>query len=250
MSQRVIGVIPARLNSTRLPRKMLREICGKALVVHVFEAAARCTLLHELVVATDAEEIRTACLRAGIPVMMTSPEHTSGTDRLHEVANAKPADVYVNVQGDEPLIEPAHLERLVTPFGTDPTVQVTTLRVPIPAAEAQNPNVVKVVCSGQGRAIYFSRCPIPHDRDGRGDVQYYKHLGLYAYRRDALSLFHRLPPTPLERTERLEQLRLLENGVSILVGDAPFDTVGVDTEADLERVQRILAERGGLRTAA
>lgn len=245
-SIRVMGVIPARLNSTRLPRKVLREICGKPLVEHVYEAAARCTLLNELIVATDAPEVESTCQRADIPVIMTSPTHPSGTDRLFEVATMRHADVYVNIQGDEPLIEPAHLDQLVRPFLDDTDTEVTTLRVPITAEQAQNPNCVKVICDTTGRAIYFSRWAIPFDRDQRNDVRYFKHLGLYAYRRDMLQAFHRLPPSDLEMAERLEQLRLLENGFSLLVLDAPFDTVGVDTEEDLRRVELILSTRARL----
>lgn len=237
---RVLGVIPARLNSTRLPRKVLRMICGKPMVQHVYERARRCQKLDELVVATDADEVVNACRRAAIPVEMTSPEHPSGTDRLFEVMGRHDAEILVNIQGDEPLLEPAHLDALVSPFEAEPQTLVSTLRIAITAEEAKNPNVVKVVCDARRNALYFSRWPVPYDRDGKQPVQYFKHLGLYAYRRSAVELFHSLPPSKLELAERLEQLRFLEHGVPIRVADAPFATVGVDTEDDLRIVERIL----------
>jgi 3-deoxy-manno-octulosonate cytidylyltransferase (CMP-KDO synthetase) len=239
---RVLGVIPARLNSTRLPRKVLRLICGKPMVQHVYERARLCRALDQLVVATDADEVAAACRRAAIPVEMTSPHHASGSDRLFEVMGRRDAEIIVNIQGDEPLLEPSHVDSLLRPFD-QPDVQVSTLRVAIDAAEAQNPNAVKVVCDAAGRALYFSRSVVPYDRDASGDIQYFKHLGFYAYRRDALQLFHRLPPSRLEQAERLEQLRFLENGVAIHVADAPVATVGVDTEDDLRRVEEILRQR-------
>jgi 3-deoxy-manno-octulosonate cytidylyltransferase (CMP-KDO synthetase) len=239
---RVLGVIPARLNSTRLPRKVLRTICGKPMVQHVYERAWLCRTLDQLVVATDADEVADVCRRAGIPVEMTSPHHASGSDRLFEVMGRRDAEIVVNIQGDEPLLEPGHVDSLLRPFD-EPHVQVSTLRIAMTAAEAQNPNAVKVVCDATGRALYFSRSVIPYDRDAKGDVRYFKHLGFYAYRRDALELFHRLPPSRLEQAERLEQLRFLENGVSIHVADAPAATVGVDTEDDLRRVEEIVRRR-------
>ncbi len=230
-----MGVIPARLDSTRLPGKALRLIAGKPMLHWVYQNARQSPLLTELVVATDSEEIYNSCARASIPVTMTG-KHPSGGDRLHEVMGRTDADIYVNVQGDEPTLRADHLELLLEPFGGSTNAQVTTLKVAISDEAARDPNNVKVVTDHAGRALYFSRHAIPFDRDGTGDVQHFKHIGLYAYTRDALALFHRLPQSTLEMTERLEQLRLLENGVPIHVAETLHDTVGVDTEADLQRV--------------
>lgn len=245
MSQRwsVLGVIPARLNSTRLPRKVLREICGRPMVQHVYERARQCSWLTDLVVATDSLEVAEVCRRHEIPVEMTSPDHPSGTDRLHEVMKRRDAEIFVNIQGDEPLIDPAHIDALLQPFANEPQTQVSTLRIAITPEEAKNPNVVKVVCDVYGNALYFSRWPIPFDRDGKEPVTYFKHMGLYAYRRDALALFNSLPPSNLEQVERLEQLRFLENGVRIRVAETSIATVGVDTENDLRAVEQILFAR-------
>ena len=238
----VLGVIPARLASTRLPRKVLRMVAGRPLLAWVVEAAQACPLLDRILVAVDSEEVATLCRQQGWPYEITSPTLPSGTDRLHAVASLYPAAIYVNIQGDEPLLTPAHLAALLHPF-SNPAVDVTTLRVPCPPAEIANPNVVKVVTANTGRALYFSRAPIPFDRDRTAIFPYWKHLGLYAYRAAALARFAALPPSPLEQIERLEQLRLLENGLSLHVTDAPSDTIGVDTEADLHHVEQILLAR-------
>ncbi|MEK7386794.1 MAG: 3-deoxy-manno-octulosonate cytidylyltransferase [candidate division NC10 bacterium] len=231
-----LGVIPARLASTRLPRKVLREIAGRPLIVRVYEAAKRSRDLAEVLVATDAQEVVDACARFRVPAAMTSADHPSGTDRVWEVAQTRAADMYVNIQGDEPLITPGHIARLVTPFRERPDTQVTTLKIRLLPEEVDNPNVNKVVCAADGRALYFSKYPVPYDRDGRGVVRY-KHIGLYAYRRAALEAFHRLSPSPLEQTEKLEQLRFLENGIPITVVETDEPTIGVDTEADLRAVE-------------
>jgi 3-deoxy-manno-octulosonate cytidylyltransferase (CMP-KDO synthetase) len=231
-----LGVIPARLQSTRLPRKVLREIAGRPLIVRVYEAAKRSRDLAEVLVATDAQEVVDACARFRVPTVMTSPDHPSGTDRVWEVAQTRAADVYVNIQGDEPLITPSHIARLVAPFRDRPDTQVSTLKIRLLPEEADNPNVNKVVSAADGRALYFSKYPIPYDRDGRGVVRF-KHVGLYAYRRAALEAFHRLPPSPLEQTEKLEQLRFLEHGIPIVVVETDEPTIGVDTEADLRAVE-------------
>lgn len=234
---RVLGVIPARLASTRLPRKVLREIAGMPMVIHVWRRAQRCPELASALVATDSEEVVAACRAHGAPAVMTSAAHRSGTDRMWEVAQSHPADVYVNIQGDEPLLSPRHIEGLVAPFLADPTVQVTTLKIRATAEEARSPNVNKVVTTVGGDALYFSRNPIPYDRDGAGEVVYWKHVGLYAFRRNALETFHRLPPSSLERAENLEQLRLLEHGIPIRVTETDEPTIGVDTEEDLQAVE-------------
>ncbi|MBI4589704.1 MAG: 3-deoxy-manno-octulosonate cytidylyltransferase [Candidatus Rokubacteria bacterium] len=233
----VLGVIPARLTSTRLPRKVLREIAGTPMVCHVFRRARQSPFLSDLLVATDSDEVVEACRRFGIPAVTTSPEHPSGTDRIWEVSRARAADLYVNIQGDEPLITPGHIRALVEPFQRRPDTQVVTLKIHATRAEAASPDVNKVVTDLRGNALYFSRHPIPYDRDRTGAVTYWKHIGLYAYRREALESFHRFPPSALETAERLEQLRFLENGIPIHVVETTEPTIGVDTEADLRAVE-------------
>jgi 3-deoxy-manno-octulosonate cytidylyltransferase (CMP-KDO synthetase) len=235
---KTVAVIPARLASTRLPRKMLREIAGEPLIVWVYRAVERCAGLDAIVVATDSDEILRCCQGRGIPVHLTSPAHRSGTERAHEISNLLQADVYLNIQGDEPLTRPEHIESLLAVM-RGPEVDVGTLKTPAAAIDVDNPGAVKVVVDTSGRALYFSRATIPHDRDGI-QPRYYKHLGLYAHTKRALDMFISWPESPLERTERLEQLRFLENGVPIYVAETPFDTVGVDTEEDLRRVEEIL----------
>ncbi|MGH7275722.1 MAG: 3-deoxy-manno-octulosonate cytidylyltransferase, partial [Candidatus Rokuibacteriota bacterium] len=180
MSQRLtaLGVIPARLASTRLPRKVLREIAGKPLIVHVWEAAKRSPELADVLVATDAPEVVAACARFAVPAVLTSAEHPSGTDRVWEIAQSRAADVYVNIQGDEPLVTSGHLQLLVAPFQRRPETQVSTLCIRATAEELPKPSVNKVVRDAEGRALYFSKYPIPYDRDGIHPVRY-KHVGLY-----------------------------------------------------------------------
>lgn len=240
----VLGVIPARLSSTRLPRKVLREIAGRPLVLRVYDAARRSPHLHDVLIATDSSEVADVCARHGASVVMTSPDHPSGTDRVWEVAQQRGADVYVNIQGDEPLLTPGHIERLVTPFSREPETQVTTLCIRATDDELPKPTVNKVVVGVDGYALYFSKYPIPFDRDGRGTVRY-RHVGLYAYRRRALEAFHALAPSPLERTEGLEQLRLLEHGIRIRVVETDEPTIGVDTEDDVRAVEAWLAAHRG-----
>jgi 3-deoxy-manno-octulosonate cytidylyltransferase (CMP-KDO synthetase) len=235
---KVVAVIPARLASTRLPRKMLREIAGEPLLAWVYQAVRRCPLLDEVVVATDSDEILRVCQERGFQARMTSAAHRSGTERAHEISTVIPADVYLNVQGDEPLTRPEHIESLLEVMRGQ-AVEVGTLKTGAAEIDVNNPSAVKVVTDASGRALYFSRATIPFDRDAT-KPQYYKHLGFYGYRKNALDKFVSWPESPLERTERLEQLRFLENGVPIFVGETPFDTVGVDTEEDLRRVEYIL----------
>jgi 3-deoxy-manno-octulosonate cytidylyltransferase (CMP-KDO synthetase) len=237
MTPRVLGVIPARLESSRLPGKPLRAICGRPMIAWVYDNARQAACLDHLLVATDSPEIESYCRAQGIPAMMTSREHRSGTDRLAEVMAKMPAAIYVNIQGDEPMITSDHLERLLRPFNQEPATQVSTLKVGIDGETALDRNVVKVVTDLAGRALYFSRARIPFDRDGAGPVQYFKHQGFYAFSAAALATFHHLPPSPLEKVEKLEQLRFLENGIDIAVMETPHDTVGVDTEEDLRRVE-------------
>lgn len=235
---KVVAVIPARLASTRLPRKMLREIAGQPLLAWVYRGVQKCASLSEVVVATDSDEILRFCQQHGIAVRMTSASHRSGTERVHEVSTMIPADVYLNVQGDEPLTRPEHIESLIAVM-QEPSVEVGTLKTPAAEIDVNNPSAVKVVTDAAGKALYFSRATIPFDRDGAGP-RYYKHLGFYGYRRDALQRFVGWPESSLECSERLEQLRFLENGVAIYVAETPFDTVGVDTEEDVQRVEEII----------
>jgi 3-deoxy-manno-octulosonate cytidylyltransferase (CMP-KDO synthetase) len=238
----VLGVIPARLASTRLPRKALRDIAGRPMVVRVWEAARRSPHLTDVLVATDSDEIVEACHGHHVPAVLTDPGHASGTDRVWEVAQGRAADVYVNIQGDYPTVTPGHIAALVEPFVRLPDTQVTTLRIRATPEEAASPTVNKVVCNADDNALYFSKYPIPYDRDGIGVVRY-KHIGLYAYRRVALEQFHRLPPSPLERAEALEQLRFLEADIPILAIETTESIIGVDVEEDLREVQAIFAAR-------
>jgi 3-deoxy-manno-octulosonate cytidylyltransferase (CMP-KDO synthetase) len=240
-STRILGVIPARLASTRLPRKILRVIAGKPLLAWVVEAARACPQFSQVLVATDSGEVVDLCRKLNIGVELTAPELPSGTDRVHAVAQLHDADIYVNIQGDEPTLTPAFFPPLLALFDR-PEVEVATLAVPCPPDEFADSNAVKVVTSLDGRALYFSRATIPFDRDGAVFAGYRKHLGIYAYRKAALERFAVLPPSLLERTERLEQLRFLENGIALYVAEAPADTIGVDTEADLLRAEAALKE--------
>jgi 3-deoxy-manno-octulosonate cytidylyltransferase (CMP-KDO synthetase) len=237
-SPKAIAVIPARLASTRMPRKMLREIAGKPLIGVVYEAVRSSPLLSDVIVATDSKEILTVCNDQGWKAQMTSPAHRSGTERVHEVSNRESAEIYINVQGDEPLTRRGHIAKLLQVM-QNPEAQVGTLMTASAEIDIPNPNAVKVVTDLNGRALYFSRATIPFDRDGMRP-RYFKHLGFYAYRKTALDRFVTLPESPLEKSERLEQLRFLENGIPIYVGETPYDSVGVDTEEDLERVIQIM----------
>jgi len=239
----ILGVIPARLQSTRLPRKVLREIGGVPMVVYVFRRAQGCRLLSDLLVATDSEEVVEACHAFHVPAVMTSSAHRSGTDRVWEVSRARVADVYVNIQGDEPLVTTGHIESLVRPFLNEPEVQVTTLKIRATPEEVPTHTANKVVTDRHGDALYFSRLPIPCDRDERGDVVYWKHIGMYAYRRPVLEVYHSLPPSMLEQAEQLEQLRLLEHGIPIRVLETREATIGVDTEEDFKAVVALVASR-------
>jgi 3-deoxy-manno-octulosonate cytidylyltransferase (CMP-KDO synthetase) len=238
---RAIAVIPARMGSTRLPRKMLLEIEGKPLIGIVYQAVRSSPLLADVIVATDSEEIAETCRRNGWNARMTSPKHRNGTERVHEISKAIPADIYVNVQGDEPLVRAEQIAKLLE-LMRDPDQQVGTLMTRAADIDVPNPSAVKVVTDLKGRALYFSRAIIPFDRDG-SKPRYFKHLGIYAYRKDALERFVALPESELEKAERLEQLRFLENGVAIYVAETPHDSIGVDTEEDLQRVLGILRER-------
>lgn len=237
---KVIAVIPARLASMRLRQKMLREINGRPLAVWVYQAVRSSPLLEDVIIATDSEEIVEACRKHSCNARMTSSAHRSGTERVHEISQSVAAEVYINVQGDEPMIRADHIAALIE-LMKDSHVPVGTLKTPAAPEDIPNPNAVKVVTDMTGRALYFSRSTVPYDRDG-SYPRYFKHLGIYAYRKPALDRFVGLPESTLERAERLEQLRFLENGIPIYAAETPYDSVGVDTEEDFARVQEILTK--------
>jgi 3-deoxy-D-manno-octulosonate cytidylyltransferase len=232
---KTVGIIPARYASVRFPGKPLALLAGKPMILHVLEAARGARRLDSALVATDDERIAAAVRGAGGEAILTSPEAASGTDRLAEAAIAIPADVYVNIQGDEPMMSPDNVDRAVAMLLAAPGRGIATLAIPMPAADAADPNAVKVAVAHDGRALYFSRSPIPYFR--QGEPAYRKHLGLYAYRAETLRAIAALPPSPLERAESLEQLRWLEAGHAIWVGEAATDSIGVDTPADLARAE-------------
>jgi 3-deoxy-manno-octulosonate cytidylyltransferase (CMP-KDO synthetase) len=242
-SVHTLAVIPARLASTLLPRKVLRDIAGKPMLQWIMEAALTAPRLDRVVIATDSDEVIALAREHGWEAMMTSPDLQSGSDRVHAVSQKIASEIVVNVQGDEPMLRPAHIDALLAPFDRpEIDAQVTTLWTPCTPEEIADPNAVKVVLAEDGRALYFSRATIPFDRDHTGGIVYRKHLGLYAYRRAALERFAKLPPHPLETTERLEQLRLLAHDIPIYVEQTPHTTIGVDTEADLARVAKLLVD--------
>lgn len=241
---RTLCVIPARYASTRLPGKPLADICGKPMICRVLERASRAQKPEKVIVATDDERIYDVVRAEGGEAILTRADHPTGTDRLAEVAEAYPeVDLIVNVQGDEPLIKPSVIDDLIAPFEMDENLPMATVMVRMDdAAEQLNPNNVKVIVDKLGYALYFSRSLVPYPRAAAGPV--YKHIGIYAYRRDFLLRYARLEPTPLERAESLEQLRALENGYGIRVLETDCRFVGVDTPEDLALVNKIYREQG------
>jgi 3-deoxy-manno-octulosonate cytidylyltransferase (CMP-KDO synthetase) len=238
---KIVAVIPARYASTRFPGKPLADLGGRPLIEHVYRRVSECRAVGTVVVATDDERILRAVEAFQGRVQMTNAAHVSGTDRVAEVARALDCELVINVQGDEPLIEAAMIDEALQPFG-DPTLQMGTLRRRIEdPAELASPNVTKVVVTRDGNALYFSRTPIPYRRDAGAPLEAWKHVGLYVYRRKFLLEFSRMAPTTLERLEALEQLRALEHGVRIAVVETRYNTLGVDTPEDLEKVRRLLA---------
>jgi len=240
---RCYGIIPARYGSTRFPGKPLADILGKPMFWHVFNRASRCNEIHQVVLATDDKRIVSAAKTLDVPVVMTRSDHASGTDRVLEAAeklNVPENAVVVNIQGDEPAHEPAMLTELVLPF-SDPNVKVSTLAHKIDPDEAKNPDRVKVVLAKDNRALYFSRAPIPYSSDLQKN-KLYGHIGLYAFRMNILRKFVELGPSLLEITEKLEQLRLLENGIPIHVVITNYKSMGVDRPEDIETVTRILEQ--------
>jgi len=238
---KTIAVIPARLGSTRLPRKMLREIAGEALIARVYRGVQSCALLANVIVATDSEEILNFCESKGFHARLTSAACRNGTERVYEISNSTAADIYVNVQGDELLARSEHITALLAAMN-DSEIQVGTLKTPASPDDLRNPNAVKVVTGNSGRSLYFSRATIPYDRDGV-KPEYFKHLGFYAYRKSALERYCALPESPLEQSERLEQLRFLENGIPIQVAETLYDTIRVDTEEDVRKAEELLRRR-------
>lgn len=237
---RILGVIPARFASSRFPGKALAVIAGKPMLQHVYERALQSRYLTDVVIATDDERIASAARAFRASVRMTREDHLSGTDRVAEVASADRAGLIVNIQGDEPLIDPAAIDAAILAMLDDEETAMGTLKKRIEdPAEIDNPNVVKVVTDLRGRAIYFSRSPIPHVRHAADTMTRFKHIGLYVYRRELLLAYSDLPVGPLERAERLEQLRALENGHGIRVVETEYESLGVDTPEDLERVSKL-----------
>ncbi len=254
---RTIGIIPARYASTRLPGKALALIAGEPMVWHVYCRAGEAQSLERVIVATDDERIRQAVLDRGGEAVLTRGDHVSGTDRLAEVAVGLDCDLVVNIQGDEPLMEPAVIDTAVAPFLTEPDLRMSTAATPIRSAqEYRDPAAVKVVLDERGDALYFSRAPLPYfrlDSAGEGSDNAFrdpatgltalKHLGLYVYRRETLLWLSGLPPTALERAEKLEQLRALGNGCPIRVVVVDYSPVGVDTPEDLNRVRELMNDK-------
>jgi len=235
---KVIGIIPARLAAVRLPNKPLLDIAGKPMIQRVWERSRAAAGLHDLLVATPDPEIVAAVEAFGGSAVLTSDRHRSGTDRLAEAAaNLEEAEIIVNIQGDEPLIEADCIDRAIAPLRVDRRLPMTSLMCPCPPEELDNPATVKVVCDRAGEALYFSRARIPFPRNPEGRAIVMQHIGLYAYRRDFLLRFAALPPTPLEQTESLEQLRVLEHGYSIRMVEVARAPLSVDTPDDLERVR-------------
>ncbi|HEY1182890.1 MAG TPA: 3-deoxy-manno-octulosonate cytidylyltransferase [Bryobacteraceae bacterium] len=238
MPRKILGVIPARFGSTRFPGKVLALLSSKTVLQHVYERACQSRYLSSVIVATDDQRVYEAARGFGANVRMTRADHISGTDRVAEVASTEESAVVVNIQGDEPLIDPAAIDAAILPVVHDTDVVMATLKKKIEdPREIADPNVVKVVTNHAGDAIYFSRCAIPYARE-QGGV-WFKHIGLYVYRRDFLLAYSQLPVGPLERAERLEQLRALENGYPIRVIETEYESLGVDTPEDLERVSRL-----------
>ena len=247
----VLAVVPARYASTRFPGKPLAPIAGRPMIHHVVERVRKAKLVSRVVVATDDARIKSAVEAFGAEAILTRADHANGTDRVAEVAARVTAEIYVNVQGDEPLIDSETVDAVIAAMLEDESVQIATPCVAIEEPkDIMDPNVVKVVRDFDGNGIYFSRAPIPWVRDTNANVkaQHWKHLGLYGYRREALLEYQTLPPGDLERVEQLEQLRWLENGFRIRVAETDYDAVSVDVPSDIERVEKLL--RAGPASAA
>ena len=241
----IVAIIPARYGSSRLPGKPLIDLCGRPMIQHVYERAKKAKLVGRVIVAADDERVVEAVRAFHGEVVMTPPDVRSGSDRAAIVARSIPdASIVVNVQGDEPLIEPAMIDEAVQPLAEDRTLLVGTLVRRIDTSEELvNPNIVKVVLDAQGFAMYFSRSPIPHNRDDQSPGIRYKHIGLYVFQREFLLKFASLPEMALERAEKLEQLRVLEHGYRIKATVTKYDSIPVDTREDAERVRALLLRK-------
>jgi 3-deoxy-manno-octulosonate cytidylyltransferase (CMP-KDO synthetase) len=238
----VLAIIPARYQSTRLPGKALLEIDGRPMIEHVYRRAMAARSIDGVVVATDDLRILSAVERFGGAALLTSPSHPSATDRLAELAISLRCSLIVNIQGDEPMLDPGVIDATVAAMLQDASIEMATAARPVRPGELSNPHVVKVVTDQHGFALYFSRAPIPFGRDGSAADLARAHIGLYVYRREVLLHLAQLAPSPLERAEALEQLRALEHGIRIKVVDTTYESLGVDTPEDLERVRNLVKE--------
>lgn len=244
---KVVGIIPARYNSSRFKGKALADICGRPMIQYVYEGAKKAKLIDDLIVATDDRRIYNTVIKFGGKAVLTKI-HSSGTDRIAEAAGKIKADIIVNIQGDEPLISSRMIDSAVSHFKKDKKAVMGTMKKDIASIEESlNPNIVKVITDKDNNAIYFSRLPIPFLRDENSKSKvpkksYYKHIGLYLYRRAFLLKFSKMKQTPLEKMERLEQLRALENGYKIKVYETEYDTIGVDTLEDLKQVKKMICK--------
>jgi 3-deoxy-manno-octulosonate cytidylyltransferase (CMP-KDO synthetase) len=235
----IVGIIPARYGSTRFPGKALAMIKGKPMIQHVYENASESELLEKVIVATDDKRIYNTVFDFGGNVEMTLSKHKSGTDRVGEIAKWLNCDIIVNIQGDEPFIDPRNIDRSIRPLLADKTLNVSTLCIRIRNQEdINNPNIVKVIFDKLKLALFFSRSPIPYNRKNVKNINYYKHIGLYVYRRDYLLKLTRTKQTKSEIAEQLEQLRILESGEKIKVAETKIDSVSIDTEEDLKNLLR------------
>ena len=240
---KILGIIPVRLASTRLPGKPLIDICGKSMIQRVYEQAKKSHILNDVVVAADDNKIIENVKSFGGKAILTSKKHKSGTDRICEVLESYRCDIAVNIQGDEPMISPYDIDRAIKPMLKDKMIDVSTLAIRIyDAEEISDPNNVKVVFGDNRIALYFSRSAIPYNRDSQENIKYYKHIGLYVYRYKVLQEFRNLKQSKLEKAEKLEQLRLLENGFRIYVELTENNSIGVDTAEDLKRIKKILGK--------
>ena len=248
MPMQIVAIIPARFGSTRFPGKALAELAGKPMIQHVYEQTMKASLVSRAIVATDDHRIADVIHQIGGTAVMTSTAHETGTDRLAEVAHGLEADIVVNVQGDEPLIDPAMIDQAIEPFLNDPTLKMGTLKSRVKCLhDFLSPNVVKVVTDNAGYALYFSRSPLRFFRDkwqdlkddafASGKLLCFKHVGLYVYRRDFLLEYAAMPQTFLEISEKLEQLRALENGIRIRVVETEHESLGIDTPEDLNKAK-------------
>ncbi len=239
---KIVGVIPARYGSSRFPGKIIAPIAGKPMIQRVYEQCKKSTMLDELLVAVDDQKVYDTVIAFGGDALMTAVEHQSGTDRLAEVMAKRSGDIVVNIQGDHPLFDPVMIDECVQPLLEHPDIPMSTLKIKIKEEEYHDPGVVKVVTDKNGLALYFSRSLIPYSRDNK-EVEVYEHVGLYAYRRDFLLKISKVPQSPLEKAEMLEQLRVLENGYKIIVAETHSNReagLSVDTPEDLKNVEEVI----------